>query len=389
MTGWFASLRIAGLLLGGLAVASAAHGQGRNPLICEPVPGVVPLLDRYERVMVIADRPGTRELPAMFGEIACAFSARGPLVVGVEWLTDLQPWLDAFMASDGSEEARLALVNILDPHPRSDMATYATIEMLERLRRLSHAGRDVRILAWLIPELEEMPPPIEPPPSDFDSAFDVFDPDEDLSVPPADEVLSSVDIWRANMHEPESLEEAREAYMADMIQAVSDPRARLLLLASRERAKRAPVKTPGLSYPSFAMTFPPGSVFAMDVRHGYGEAWTCDAGDCRVHAIPSAGPGDIRMITQSPVQSGGFDGLVHLGRVSASAPAQPPPPQIAYELYFENEADAAPDGQQDDGQDGAPEGAEDQDATPDAAPADEDEAAPVDTAALLTVSAGP
>lgn len=314
--------------------------QTRNALICNPLPGFVMLLDDDRRVAMVANIPGTNEPPDTISELACAMSARGPLVVGLEWRTDLQPWLDAFMASDGGDEAVAALVNILDPAPPADAPSLADFAMLERLRLLAHAGRDVRVIAWLIPELEEMPPPIEPIPSETDLSFDFTDPDEDLSVPPPGEENSELDIWRNNLREPESLEEAREAFMADMLQVVSGPKGRILVLASRERVKQATIRhRDGPPYPSFAMMYPPRTALSLDLLHNTSAPSACAGVDCRFEPVNGDAGGDLRMVARFPTLTDGFNGVVMVGRLTASPAATPATPSIAYQRIFD---DAAP-----------------------------------------------
>lgn len=381
--GWLGNWHVAGLAMASLAAgfAASAEAQTLAPLYCDTLPGAATLIDRPERVMILADQPGARQVPAALAELACAVSARGPVMVGVDWLTDLQPALDIFMESNGGPRARETLIANLGAAAADVSASVATIDMLERLRQLTVEGRQIRVIAYLIPPLDELPPPIEPEPSAADAAFtelapddahgtggpfrpaaadsDVTDPVGSVSVGPVPVWPVPVwkeEAWNDDVLPPVSLEEARETFMADMILEQAGGFARILLLATPERARRAPVKEPRLApYPSLAMTLARVPTLSLDLRHGEGDAWTCVASDCAPRPVTSrlgvskpgvgAADGDLRMLTVFPQQKNGFDGLWWVGRLSPSAPVGVvwPPAPVAKAEGPEAVMDAGPE----------------------------------------------
>jgi hypothetical protein len=339
VTGWrgrwsATCVSLTGLALAGLAGAGAPSALAKTlaPLYCDTLPGAATLIERPERVMILANRPGVREVPAAFAELACAISARGPVMVGLDWPTGLQPAIDIFMDSDGGERARAALIANLGPAGADVSVSIAMIDMLERLRQLSAEGRMIRVIAYLIPPLDDLPPPIEPEPTAADAAFAELPPSdaEGMGGPFRPAATSanapSVPVWKEeawgeDVLPPVSLEEARETFMADMILEHAGSVARVLLLADPERARAQPIREPRLApYSSLAMALSRVTTLSLDLRHGEGEAWTCAASGCSARPVGGDAGGEVRMLTVFPKRSGGFDGLWWVGRLSPSRP---------------------------------------------------------------------
>ncbi|MDZ3832571.1 MAG: hypothetical protein U0S50_12270 [Sphingopyxis sp.] len=119
-----------------LAMASA-------PSPCTPVPGAAQLWRQEMRWVVVGEMHGTNETPAAFANLACLAAGTGrPVVVAIEWSSDWQSAVDAYLASDGDEAARRDLLKL--PHWRSDYqdgrASRAFMAMLERFRLMRRAG---------------------------------------------------------------------------------------------------------------------------------------------------------------------------------------------------------------------------------------------------------
>jgi hypothetical protein len=134
------------LMLSGASSASAPAQASA----CRNVEGAEALLsDREKRYIIVGERHGTAETPALFGDLACLASAKGSLIVGLEMEADQQPALDAFLASDGSAAARQAWRRAKHWQLRDGRGSIAMWMMIERLRRLRAEGRDLTAIAFM------------------------------------------------------------------------------------------------------------------------------------------------------------------------------------------------------------------------------------------------
>lgn len=104
------------------------------------------------RLILLGELHGTRESPAIVRQLATQFADAGPVLVGLEILDTEQPAIDCYLASDGSPQARLKLragTFWQTPLASSDGRRNADVlALMEGLRRLRHAGRDVAVLAF-------------------------------------------------------------------------------------------------------------------------------------------------------------------------------------------------------------------------------------------------
>jgi hypothetical protein len=134
------------LMLSGASSAAA----GAQTSACGNVAGAEALLSNPEkRYIIVGERHGTAETPALFADLACLASAKGPLIVGLEMEADQQPALDAFLASDGSAAARQAWRRAKHWKLRDGRGSIAMWMMIERLRGLKAEGRDLTALAFM------------------------------------------------------------------------------------------------------------------------------------------------------------------------------------------------------------------------------------------------
>jgi len=92
------------------------------------------------RFLILGEIHGTKEIPALVADAACAISRTRPVVVALEIHTRAQADIDAYLASDGGEAARNLLLDgpawaIRTADGRSSQAMLDLIETLRVLRQ--------------------------------------------------------------------------------------------------------------------------------------------------------------------------------------------------------------------------------------------------------------
>jgi hypothetical protein len=226
-------------MLAGAAGASVDE-QGS---MCRNVEGAEALLSNPgKRYIIVGERHGTAETPQLFADLACVASAKGPLIVGLEMEANQQAPLDAFLASDGSAAARQAWRRAKHWQLRDGRGSIAMWAMIDRLRQLKAAGRDLMAIAF--------------------------------------------------MHQAATVE-GRERAMADAWRAALEarPDARLLILIGSVHAESEPV---GQSVPA-ASFIPQRSRLTL----GY---VPCEAVRCGPHLCRGAGGRQPRILAQAPAE---------------------------------------------------------------------------------------
>ena len=136
-----------------LACANA-HAQPipeRTGVECGEVAGADLIVNSSKRIVVVGERHGTTEIPSFFGDLVCLISARGPVVAGFEMSADQQSALDAYVRSDGSEGERERWLRQEHWRVRDGRGSAAMFELIERLRRMRAAGRDISVIAFMSP----------------------------------------------------------------------------------------------------------------------------------------------------------------------------------------------------------------------------------------------
>lgn len=129
---------------------------------CEPLPGVETVAsDHMLRWLVVGELHGTAETPAAFAELICNIAqSRDNIVVAVEYPGEAQPFIDAYLDSDGGPEARAAL--LAAPVWRSENQdgrwSEAFVVLFERLRAFRQGGAIDKVVAIQPPHVR---PPIE------------------------------------------------------------------------------------------------------------------------------------------------------------------------------------------------------------------------------------
>lgn len=224
------------------------------------------------RLLLLGEFHGTREIPRLVARLATDYAAEGPVVVGLEVDHREQAALDAYLRSDGGRAARAALVRgrfwqrADDQH--SALATHDLLDLVEDLRRLRIAGRDVAVLA-------------------YDVATTTPRPDRD---------------WR---------DRAMAASVGAAFRAL--PRGRLLMLtgnvhAMKQRPAYLPPQAPRPAG-TWLQALGPFSVRLM-AQHGY--FWSCPA-PARCGPSPADGKG-----ARTRTVEGEYDALVVLPRFSVA-----------------------------------------------------------------------
>ncbi len=242
---------------------------------CENLPGADALMSNKKiEYVVVGEMHGTNEAPPLIANLACAGNRAGrPVTVAVEQTTDNQPFLDAFMASDGGAKAVAALFaapmwNRPFEDGRSSKAIFA---LLNRLRTMRHSKIVDRIIA-------------------------------------IDPVVSSSSSERNRL-------------LAENVSAIPtrDNGVVLTLIGGLHAQKRA-ITTPDGTYPAMAQLLTPSRTLTFVVRSNGGTAWTCfgpaDCGpheaDEMRHVIRGIRPADPDMP---------FDGTIEVG--TAATPSYP------------------------------------------------------------------
>ena len=257
---------------------------------CPDVQGASALFDpRRARIIWFGETHGTREAPAMFGDLVCAASATGrPVIVALERGLSEQGLWDAFLDSDGGPDAEATLLSGREWASRDGRSSRAILDLAQSLRRLKAEGRNVSVRM------------IMPRPTDGMTT---------------------------------------DQYEGAMASAVADaaglaPRAQVLAYSGWRHAAKQAWTSNGATYRAAADHLPPSEVLAVKIQSAAGAAWNCwgDEG-CGPHPFtPDDSTDHARgvVIGQAPQ---GFDAVAYAGTgATASPPAAradaglPPPP---------------------------------------------------------------
>lgn len=100
------------------------------------------------RLIILGEMHGTQETPLFAAELACTLAQRGGrATLALEMDHREQAALDAYLASDGGEAARRALLSTSFWSATSDgRASTGTVAMIERVRVLRKAGVQLALL---------------------------------------------------------------------------------------------------------------------------------------------------------------------------------------------------------------------------------------------------
>ena len=262
---------------------------------CPDVPGAAALFKSPEiHVVWVGELHGTNEMPALFGDLVCTAGLKGrPVIVGLERNDDEQPLWDAWLKSDGSGDARKALLEGSDwSNPNFSLmgkdgrSSEAVLGLAERLRTYKARGLilDVRVIRLGMPAV------------------------------PADGNLN------------EAVNEGMARHILDIVR--ENPDALILAYSAGVHARRN--IRPGLNFHPAASFLPASQLLSVRLVGGEGEAWTCRGNDCGISTVQ----GVIRprgivfaetvAMDKNLLSEGGFDALGYTGIGStASLPAIP------------------------------------------------------------------
>ncbi|HRQ63655.1 MAG TPA: hypothetical protein PKZ76_02100 [Xanthomonadaceae bacterium] len=232
------------------------------------------------RVHVIGEVHGTREIPAMTGELAALLAADAPLLVALEIEEAEQVRIDAFLDSEGDAAARSALLagDFWNRDRQDGRSSEAMFALLDRLRALRGAGNTVKVIA-------------------FDAA-----------------------LGEADDREARSAERIRQAYLA------ADGNV-LVVVAGNYRASTAAAPAADSQVRFLGWHLRDLRPFSVDVTAWQGDYWTCDRGvdsTCGrrelINDEPSRDGPLLHMDAETRAR--GFSAQLILERISASPPAR-------------------------------------------------------------------
>lgn len=250
---------------------------------CAPPPGAEALWTPQARYVIVGERHGTVETPAVFAELVCEAVSRGPVIVALEFPDVMQPDFDAFLAAPDDSSAAATLHDTpfwtRDPDRQDGRSSRAMLEMLQSIRRLKADGRDVTIHAFV--SSRRRPP-----------GFD------------------------QNYHELDMAAGLARA-------AIERPGARVLVLVGGFHARKNRFE-PGDFLPA-AAHLPPAETLALEVPQQGGQSWNCSVERCGPHDITPLHDPARRGVTLQPTEDGGWDGVLAIGPVTASPPASAAP----------------------------------------------------------------
>jgi hypothetical protein len=252
---------------------------------CQPQPNglEVPLSER--RLVLLADVPGTNEIPDFVGRLACQAARRGvPTVLALELLRADQEWVDTYFASQGSAEDRVAFLQVtrsFDTSTSGGRGSEAVFKLLDRLRVLRDAGLPLHLVAF----------------------------DEAAAAPHREKARAST-LERVRRTNPEAL----------LLVVVERSQARTVL-HSGEAQDTAPL--------GWALAHWGLKPLSLDLVSPGGSAWSCPAGrgGCLPVGVPAtaakvlAGNRDVELYESPDPQ--GFGGDYSVGPLTASSAAAP------------------------------------------------------------------
>ena len=135
-------------MIGLLALAAVSASS------CPQVAGAERLWAKPETQWVmVGEMHGTAEMPALFGDIVCRAAADSgrPITVALEQDVEMQPAIDAFLASDGGSTARATFLaaRMWLGKMQDGRASQAMFALYDRLRVMKQAGQIRGVYAFI------------------------------------------------------------------------------------------------------------------------------------------------------------------------------------------------------------------------------------------------
>lgn len=254
-----------------------------DPLIakvdCE-APAQAAAVIRQAPILLVGEIHGMTEGPALIGELVCEALRQGYAVtVGLELPRTLQESIDAYLESDGSRQAKGALLaeGFWQRDYQDGRTSVAVMDLIGTLRAFRSDGQEVRIVA-------------------FDVARRVSDRDREMAS---------------------ALGRAATERRDD----------RLIVLTGNLHARLARGRAPGGAEPMgfhLGMLVPGREVLSLNLTHSGGSAWICTGGsaaDCGPRQLGGAeAPPGLEIFTDARQEN--YSGRWHLGPITASRPAK-------------------------------------------------------------------
>lgn len=273
MIAWLAPLMLAG------SSATVEHPSRDVP--CQAIDGWDSLLARDQvRWIVIGEMHGNAESPTIFADAVCLTAQARPVVVALEMPSIAQANIDAFMASDGGEDAEAAF--LADPiwhyEFKDGRSSQAMFRLFQRLRAMHAAGQIERVVAAM-----------------------AIDP----AGPPS----------RAR----------HEELMAGALAAAGEGGATVLMLVGNAHARLQPLDFGGEVYPPMASLLPGSQTITLNIENNGGETWACSG---RPIVCGSITNGRAQVLSdRREVRLGGqadesYSGQLFLGTATTASPPQ-------------------------------------------------------------------
>lgn len=262
------------LLLTALSSPGAAAPSGPA---CHPIPGWEAVSQRRDLgFLVIGEMHGSSEIPQIFADAVCLTAATRPVTVALEQNEAGQEAIDAFMASNGDEQARAtfgkaALLWHTPPDGRSSIAYF---QLFETLRAMKAAHRIDRVIG-------------------FQPAYSAA-------------LLNQA---------------AREEAMAQRLMAQARPGATVVVLVGNVHAMQA---NAGRPYRTMASYLPPERTITLDTFGNGGSTWACMGNPVVCGTQPvgfnAAGKAPQRHVELLSQPGQPYSGVLYLGQATSASP---------------------------------------------------------------------
>ena len=134
-----------------LPVLEQAAEERIEPAIVEAV-GQIARHAGQQRLIVLGELHGTREIPALTGLLLRHYAAQGPVMLALEMPQSEQPALDRYLASDGGKAAWQALASTpfwqVNDDQHDGRRSVQMRQLVEEMRVLCNQGAVVQVLAY-------------------------------------------------------------------------------------------------------------------------------------------------------------------------------------------------------------------------------------------------
>lgn len=276
------------------ALVLQAGSPAETEAACGAWPGVAGLLAEADgRALLLGERHGTWEAPGVAGQLVClSLAAATPTTLVMEIPSAEQARLDAYLLSDGGDDARQALLGdsrFWDGPLQDGRSSQAWLQLIDAVRIWSQSGQPVTLLA-----ADRGP--------------------GDMEVPGP---------------------QPRDRVMAQRVQAQSQAGRQVIMLTGNVHARRIQARFGERVLETVGTYLPDGSFVSVNLLGDGGESWVCTGTSMEdMHCGPQPAPeldigGEPRLITAQEADAcacrqtyaSAFHAVVFLGPVSPARPA--------------------------------------------------------------------